>query len=230
MANFPALIQLINNLDIWAMQVKAYPLVTYEDDESTRAVKRGPRLHEISKTRNFGVRAAIAELGAAGLVDQRRTRNLRLKLDSLLFNLEQIPIPPTLRPLTTTEVRHAIDMSDRLARMRRQLVFYVEEAHEKNDERTPKPPKKAISDDGGKSGGKSEAVGKVTRRGRMPKAESEARRAAMQAKLTKYPAMKDDIPALASEAGVSERQARRWVNNWENRELERASEQRKKEG
>ncbi len=49
------------------------------------------------------------------------------------------------------------------------------------------------------------------RAGRLPRDESEAMRAAMLAKLIKHPSMKDDIPALAREAGVNERTARRWI-------------------
>jgi hypothetical protein len=55
------------------------------------------------------------------------------------------------------------------------------------------------------------AHGVVNRAGRLPKDESEARRAAMLAMLIKHPSMKDDIPALAREAGVNERTARRWI-------------------
>lgn len=52
---------------------------------------------------------------------------------------------------------------------------------------------------------------KATRRGRMKTDESEARRAAMLAKLFKHPSMKDDIPALAREAGVNPKTVKRWL-------------------
>lgn len=53
------------------------------------------------------------------------------------------------------------------------------------------------------------------RRGRLTKAESEAKRAKLMATVGQYPAMKDDIKKLVKEVGVSDSQIRRWLDEAE---------------
>lgn len=62
-------------------------------------------------------------------------------------------------------------------------------------------------------GGGDGAVGK--RRGRLPKDESDARKAAMMAYLVKHPSMKDDLPALAREVGADRKTVESWLQEME---------------
>jgi len=54
---------------------------------------------------------------------------------------------------------------------------------------------------------------KTSRRGRLPKEESEAKRAAMLATLRKHPSLKDDVKELARQVGAPERTVRRWLDS-----------------
>jgi len=61
--------------------------------------------------------------------------------------------------------------------------------------------------------GKSSANGK--RRGRLPKDDSDAKRASFLAKLRTHPSLKEDPKMLAKETDVSEATARRWLKKEE---------------
>ena len=53
------------------------------------------------------------------------------------------------------------------------------------------------------------------RRGRLPKAESDAKRADLLATLRKHPSLKDDVGKLAGTVGVGESTVRRWLDEEE---------------
>ena len=60
-----------------------------------------------------------------------------------------------------------------------------------------------------------EPLEKAQRRGRLPKEESDAKRAQMLATLRQHCSLKDDICRLADMVGVSESTARRWLEEEE---------------
>jgi hypothetical protein len=84
----------------------------------------------------------------------------------------------------------------------------------------------AVVNAGGGAGvaatGGAKGAGKAKRRGRLSKADREAAMAALAAALQKHPTLKDDPPALAREAGVSESTARRWVEELDEKYRESA--------
>jgi hypothetical protein len=56
-----------------------------------------------------------------------------------------------------------------------------------------------------------------SRRGRLNRDESEAKRTEMLAKLRQHPTMTDDLSSLATEIGVSESTVRRWIGEEQRR-------------
>ncbi len=63
----------------------------------------------------------------------------------------------------------------------------------------------------------SQSGGNTKRRGRLPKAEGDAKRVDMLAKLRQHPTLKEDVGKLAGMVGVSEPTARRWLDEEEQR-------------
>ena len=61
----------------------------------------------------------------------------------------------------------------------------------------------------------ADAPNATKRRGRLPKGESEAKRADMLAKIHQHPSLKDDVPELARMVDVGESTVRRWLDEEE---------------
>ena len=70
------------------------------------------------------------------------------------------------------------------------------------------------------SGGPVESSNETKRRGRLPKAESDAKRADMLATLRQHPSLKDDVGTLAGMVGVGESTVRRWLDEEQQKYLE----------